>query len=297
MITKQIPQGTKRRMDMKTFFMYLFVPVSSLGIMLVTYYSGINLTGHIFLQSIMVACFASLLLGNILMFYAFNRFSEQMEIGMQQELIITRQNMDIKYFEQVEVLNEKYKEFIHNTNHYLKAIGQLAIGENGSQILDILNDLHIELENNETIVYCKDHTMNAILSERKMQANKMQVIYDAYVEPGFDLCSVTALDLIVMLGNLLDNAITAAKQCDASSKVMVRIFVDEQKSFNIIKIVNDFNGAIKLENGSLKSIKKDKELHGIGLECVKNTAIKYGGYLEYFFDEMKFTAMLILPMS
>ncbi len=295
MAAKQIPKGTKRRMDIKTFFMYLFVPISSLGIMLMTYYSGMNLTGHIFLQSIMVACFAFLLLGNILMFYAFNRYSEQMEIGMQQELIISKQNMDLKYYDQVEVLNEKYKEFIHNTNHYLKAIGQLAIGENGNKILDILNELHIELENNETIVYCKDHTMNAILSERKIQAEKNRVIYDAYVEPGFDLDSVMALDLIIMLGNLLDNAITAAKQCESAGKVIIRIFADNQRNFNVIKIVNDFGGEIKIDNGKLISTKKDKELHGIGMVSVKNTAKKYGGYLEYFIEDRKFTVMLVIP--
>lgn len=294
-VAKQIPKGRKRQMDIKTFFMYLFVPISSLGIMLSTYYAGINLTGHIGLQCIMVVCFAFLLLGNILMFYAFNRYSEQMERGMQQELIISKQNMDLKYYDQIEVLNEKYKEFIHNTNHYLKAIGQLAKGDNGDEILDILNELHIELEKNETIVYCENHTINAILSERKMQAVKNQVIYDVYVEPCVELEGVAASDLIIMLGNLLDNAIIAANKCEFESKVMVRIFVNSETNFHVIKIVNDCCGEIKMDNGKFITTKNDKELHGIGIENVKSTVKKYGGYLECFIEGMKFTAILIIP--
>jgi len=295
-IAKQIPKGTKRRMDIKTFFLYLFVPISSLGIMLVTYYSGMNLTGRIGLQSIMVACFAFLLLGNILMFYSFNRYSEQMERGIQQELIISKQNMDLKYYDQVEVLNEKYKQFIHNTNHYLKAIGQLAKGENGNKILDILNELHIELENNETIVYCQNHTMNAILSERKIQAEKNHIIYDAYIEPSVELEGVIASDLIIMLGNLLDNAIVAANKCEYESTVMVRIFVNSEGNFHVIKIVNDFCREIKIDNGKFITTKKDKELHGIGIESVKSTVKKYGGYLECSIEDIKFTAILVIPM-
>ncbi len=296
-VAKQIPKGTKRRIDIKVFLMYLFVPISSLGIMLSTYYAGINLVGHIRLQFIMVVCFAFLLLGNILMFYAFNRYSEQMEKGMQQELIISKQNMDLKYYEQIEVLNEKYKEFIHNTNHYLKAIGQLAKGENGDDILGILDELHIELEKNETIVYCDNHTINAVLSEKKMQAAQNQITYDAYVEPCVELNGVTPSDLIIMLGNLLDNAIVAAIECKIERKVTVRIFVNCETSHNVIKIVNDYSGNIRMDKGRFITSKKDRELHGIGLESVKNTVKKYGGYLECFTDDMKFTAILILPVS
>lgn len=296
MIAKQIPKGTKRRMDIKVFCMYLIVPLSSWGIMLVTYYSGINFTGNIVLQSIMVASFAFLLLGNISMFYAFNRYSEQMERGMQQELVITKQDMDLKYYDQVDILNKKYKEFIHNTNHYLKAIGQLAKGENGNEILDILSELHIELENNETIVFCENHTLNAILSEKKIQAEKNHIIYDAYVEPYVEMGEVLASDLIIMLGNLLDNAIVAASQCDFQSKITVRIFDNNEGNFHIIKIVNDFSGEILFDNDKFITTKNNKELHGIGIESVKSTAKKYGGYLECLIEDMKFTAILIIDV-
>jgi len=178
LIVKQIPKSTKKRMNRQTFLMYLLVPISSLGIMLSTYYSGMNLKGNIVLQSILVGCFAFLLLGNIIMFYVFNRYSEQMELGMEQELIITKQTMDLKYYDQIEHLNEKYKEFIHNTSHHLKAIGQLAHGDNGVEIQDILNELHIEMEHNETIVYCDNHIINAILTEKKLQSDRNQVDFE-----------------------------------------------------------------------------------------------------------------------
>lgn len=294
LIVKQIPKSTKKRMNGQTFVMYLLVPISSLGIMLSTYYSGLDLKRNLPLQGILVGCFAFLLLGNIIMFYVFNRYSEQMERGMQQEIIITKQNMDLKYYDQIEVLNEKYKEFIHNTSHHLKAIGQLVQGDNGNEIHYILNELNIEMEQNETIVYCNNHTMNAILSEKKLQAVHNQVEFDVYVEPGVTLDQVTPFDIVVMLGNLLDNAIVAASKSDRDRKVISRIFVNNE-GFQVIKIVNHYNGEIIMDQGRFISTKKDKELHGVGIESVKNTAKKYGGYLECLVEDKKFTAILIIP--
>lgn len=295
MIVKQIPKGTKKRMNHQTFLMYMLVPLSSLGIMLSTYYSGMDIKGNIVLQSVLVGCFAFLLLGNILMFYVFNRYSEQMERGLQQELIISKQNMDLKYYDQVEVLNEKYKEFIHNTSHHLKAIGQLAIGNNDSEIKDILNELHVELEQNETIVYSDNHTLNAILTEKKIQSEKNQVGFDVYVEPGVDLSRVSTSDIIIMLGNLLDNAIIAASKCKPDSKVTARVFANNESGFYVTKIVNDFDGEIKINKGKFITTKKEKELHGIGIESVKNTVKKYGGYLECLAEDKKFTSILVIP--
>ncbi len=296
LIVKQIPKNTKKRMNAQTFLMYLMVPVSSIGIMLSTYYSGLDVSENLTLESILVGCFAFLLLGNIIMFYVFNRYSEQMERGMQQELIITKQNMDLKYYDQIEHLNEKYKEFIHNTSHHLKTIGQLAQGDNGGEIQGILNELNIELEQNETIIYSDNHTMNAILSEKKSEAEKIAINFDVYVEPGVRFSSITPPDIIVMLGNLLDNAMTAASQNQQDRKVITRIFVNND-GFNIIKIVNDYNGVVKMDQGKFLTTKRDNELHGIGLESVKNTAKKYGGYLECIPGDKQFTAILVLPIN
>lgn len=293
-IAKRIPKGTKRRMDFKTFCMYLFVPISSMGIMLTTYYSGMDLSGKIGLQCIMVACYTMLLLGSILAFYAFNRYSEQLEKGMEQEMIISKQNLDLKYFNQVEALNDKYKEFIHNTTHYLKAIGQLAKDRNGNEILDILEELHIELEKNETIIFCVNHTINAVLSEKRIQAENSQVIYDVYIEQNIDFSGITSSDIIIMLGNLLDNAIIAASKCKSERKVTVRIYKNNEKTFNIVKIVNDFSEELQEDNGKFITTKRNKALHGIGIQSVKNTAKKYGGYLEYIIDGWKCTAVLVL---
>ncbi len=294
-IIKQFSNKSKMRMNNKIFIMYLCVPIASLGIMVLTYYSGMEFSGRIFMRLIMSACFALMLLGNILIFYAFNRYSEEMSVSMCRELTITKQNADLSYYVQVQEINEKYKEFIHNTSHYLKTIGELARKNKNTNILDILHELNIELENSAMAVYSENHVMDAILNEKEAQAKKMEILFDVYVEPGTHMGSVADVDMITMLGNLLDNAIRAAKQGEKEHYVKVRIFMQNEGSFCVVKIINNFGEEIiKNENGFV-STKKEKGVHGIGIQSVQNTAERYNGYLEYFVEKEVFTAILVLP--
>lgn len=205
---------------------------------------------------------------------------------------------DLEYFQALQKKDEKYSEFIHNINHYFKAIGELAKQENHGDILGILDTLSVELENNERIIYTNHRIANAVLSEKRAEAESKGVIFDAYVEQGSCFGKVSDGDLVAMLGNLLDNAITAAEKClEGSREVVVRVYMENRGRVCVVKITNSFvEEPVKGRTGFV-STKREEGLHGIGIKSVENMAEKYGGYLECLPEENSFTALLILPVE
>ncbi|MDR2043867.1 MAG: GHKL domain-containing protein [Clostridium sp.] len=294
LVAKQIPKGSKSHMSLRIFLLYLFVPLASFGIMVLNYYTSVDIETHLGLKLWMLIGHSLLILGNILIFYAFNRYVEKEAVNMQQTLVITKQQTDITHYKQIMDLNGKHREIIHNMNNYLKAIGQLAYEKRADSILEILKDLNVEMEKNELILYCENPVLNTILTEKRADAEKNQVQFDAYIEPGIRLDHINAVDLIAMLGNLLDNSIYAAKNSDR--KVQTRMFRQNEGNFCVTKIVNSFQGEIRRDEAGLVSTKQDSGIHGIGVKSVKKTAEKYGGYLEYLAEEGVFTAVLVLPI-
>ncbi|MBQ9610584.1 MAG: sensor histidine kinase, partial [Lachnospiraceae bacterium] len=135
--------------------------------------------------------------------------------------------------------------------------------------------------------------LNAVLSGKNAEAENVGVELDIYVEPGTNMKMVSDADLIAMMGNLLDNAVRAAKETD-DKKVTIRIFTDNDGSFNIVKITNHYKGELKKENGKYHTTKKEKGLHGIGLKSVDKIAEKYGGYMESFVEDGIFTSVLTI---
>lgn len=285
----------KRKVNNKIITMYICVPIANLAIMLLAYYFGIEFNGEYPMRVFVSMCFALMIIGNILVFYIFNRYSEEVNTNIEHELKIACQNAELSYYAHIQETNEKYMEFIHNTSHYLKAIGELAKKNQSDSILDILCELHVELEDSALSLWSENPIINAILNEKEAQCSKMGVSFDAYVEPGTHMGNVSDMDKITMLGNLLDNAICASIQGQEDSFVKICIFMQNKGSFCVVKITNNFEGEIKRNENGFISTKKEKGIHGIGIKSVNNTAENYNGYLECFIEENIFTAILILP--
>mgnify|MGYP005791671075 CR=1 FL=1 len=85
-------------------------------------------------------------------------------------------------------------------------------------------------------------------------------------------------DICIILGNLLDNAIEAAKKCEKEKKVSLKMkCVNSNMS---ILIENTYSGEIYMtKEGIYKTSKKDTERHGIGLQSVQKSIEKYKGIL------------------
>lgn len=292
-IIKQYFGRSKNAISNRIFIYYLCIPVSCLGIMLLTYYAGFVGTMELSAKVLLSVSFVLMLFGNIFVLYAFNRYSEELYKNAEQKLIISQQKMDLQYYSQVEKMDNKYQEFIHDISHHLKTIGELAKENKNNNIISILQDLNIQLENNVLTVYSENPVINAILSEKKSIAKKYGGDIDIYVEPGTNLCNISDVDVITMLSNLLDNALRAMKEAN-NKYIMVRIYSENEGCFNIIKIINSYTGKIICTDFGFVSTKNEAGIHGIGIKSVVSTAEKYNGYLECFVDDELFTAVLIL---
>lgn len=114
----------------------------------------------------------------------------------------------------------------------------------------------------------------------EMEAKKIKFIFDV------DIHSVlmNETDVMIIFGNLLDNAVEAAGKCPESSRwIQVKA-----KSINEIVCIEISNSSTKLpirRGNTFLTSKKEKMVHGYGLSNVCHIIEKNGG--ELFFDYAK----------
>ena len=284
-------------MNYKIFMMYLCLPIATLGIMLTVFYSGVDFSSNTRQKILMALFFSLMLFGNILMFYAFNKYSEETYENLKRDVIIMKQNVELSHLQEMIRNDERQKEFIHDTSNYLKIIESLAEAGENSKIREILRELNYELEKNTLESYSDNLVLNALISEKVTYAKKNNVQIDVFLEPNIQFGALREIDMISMIGNLLDNAIRGAQECENFRTVQIRIFMQNKRNILVVKIVNNCTGKILIENGEIKSTKKEQGLHGLGIKSVNHTAEKYDGYLEYYIKDEKFVALLILPVE
>lgn len=296
LILKQSSSKSKSRMTNRLFLVYLCVPISSLGTMLTIFYSGMDVRGNYVLKVLMTLFFVFMIVGNMLLFYAFQKYTENLSENAKQQLELLYQKAEVARLTKISELNDDYNEMVHNAAHYLKVIDQLAYENKTDEICAVVEKLNGKLNRENVYEYSNHKMLNIILSEYSSKAKQENINFDVYVEPGCQLSHIQDVDLITMLGNLLDNAFLAAADKGEGSSVVLRIFMQKDGKLCVIKVANDFVGKIKEIKGNLVSTKKEKGIHGIGLSSVSKMAEQYDGYLEHYVEEEVFNAVIVMPI-
>lgn len=228
--------------------------------------------------------------------YIFKKYKEQLYKERKLQTEIMNQKAEIYRLSQIYEMNEIYKEMVHNTSHYYKVIGEMAVEHQNEEIYNLVKELDESFEKNIVKEYSNYKILNILLAEKEAKANKSGVRFDAYVEQGTDMDSISDMDMITMIGNLLDNAVVAAAKKKGESIVKVRIFMQNEGSNCVVKIVNDYDGKLVIKGQKLISTKIDEGLHGLGVTSVNRVAEKYNGFLRHYIEDNQFVAVLILPV-
>lgn len=104
---------------------------------------------------------------------------------------------------------------------------------------------------------------------------------------------VTDVDMTIIMGNLLDNAIEACLNVEDKSRY---INLDIVCGYGRIDIMmkNSSNDKMEIINNHIQSGKKDKDNHGYGLDNIKKTVGKYNGYFKIHSVNNEFVAEVFL---
>ena len=96
----------------------------------------------------------------------------------------------------------------------------------------------------------------------------------------------------MILGNLLDNAIEASSKVENNRTIDIRIKYKNDILF--IYVNNSFDGSIVYEGEKIKTTKKNKENHGIGLNNIEKILKKYDGTMKVYHTENRFHVDILM---
>lgn len=101
-------------------------------------------------------------------------------------------------------------------------------------------------------------------------------------------------DVVVILSNLLNNAIEACEKCE---KKTVKIKLVKEDNDIVISVKNTYNGVIKKDCNDFVSTKDDTDGHGFGIKNIRESVSKYGGTCSITYDDIEFSFSILIPMS
>ena len=125
--------------------------------------------------------------------------------------------------------------------------------------------------------------IDLILDYKIQQMRQYEIQFSADIE--IYSLPVKGEDFMIILGNLLDNSIEAAMECGATER-RIHLFIKNVNEMFLMKIGNSCVKKLN-ENGigRLRTTKKDRLLHGWGMENVREIVKMVGGEFRYVCNE------------
>ncbi len=203
---------------------------------------------------------------------------------------------------QREILSHQYEEireiylnmrsWRHDYHNHLQVMkAQIASGQM-EEMKGYLNALEENLDKVDTYVKSGNLMADAILNSKLTLAEQKGVRVNCKaILP--EALAIEDVDLCVLLGNLLDNALEA---CDAISaeERFLRIYMVVNGEQLYISIQNSAKEDLNFEERHYISTKRGN--HGLGMKRVKALADKYDGYLTLANEPGIFAVELTLPL-
>lgn len=234
-----------------------------------------NTNYHVqFLLSLASACiFAS----SILLFVTYSHQLKAASQSLQMKSELTRLQTEQSYYQILEQQNQQLMMYAHDAKKHLSAIQ--ALNED-PQISSYVSKLRAQLADYTHNCHSGNKLLDVMIHKYTVDCEMrgIQFEYDVKV---CNLSQLDDIDLVAILGNLLDNAIAAA---EFSAEKTVSLNTVHRNSYSIIVLSNSCDTPPKQSGNHLISTKSDASLHGFGLKSVEKTIRKYHGDYDWDYD-------------
>ena len=179
-------------------------------------------------------------------------------------------------------LNRAYQvnaKLFHDFHNHIGVLRQFLIHEKYGEAVRYLDELQAPVQDLTAAVWTGDETADYLINSKAAAAEADGIRFQARVEfPRHT--NIRSVDLCAILGNLLDNAIEAARQVPERSGRTVDLTIRRIHQMLVIKVENSFAAAPVREGGELKTTKTGGGLHGWGLKSAQTAAEKYEGMVQ-----------------
>ena len=226
---------------------------------------------------------------NLFIFHFQNNLSKAYEDKLKSELAIQEKEY---YFFQNELMIETIetvKSMRHDMKLHLSALRNYAT-EN-SEITTYINGLIGEIEKSEVYSDTGNIALDSIINFKLRSAKEdgVKISLDLFAP---SVINIETADIIIILGNLLDNALEAVAK--AKDK-FINIHIVYQLGNLLIRVENGFDGVVRLDKQRHELVTiKPNDGHGYGLKNIRKSAEKYNGAVDVTYEDCLFAVEVLL---
>ena len=237
--------------------------------------------------------FAGILALELLLFFSLEGTLFSWQRGFEAQTEQFQRDILSHQYEEIREIYLNMRSWRHDYHNHLQVMkAQMAAGQ-VEKMRQYLDELEQSLDGVDTYVKSGNLMADAILNSKLTLAEQKEIrVSCKAVLPA--ALSVEDVDLCVLLGNLLDNALEACDRIPPDQRFL-RVYMVVNRSQLYISVQNSAKDELNFNERNYISQKRGN--HGLGMKRVKALTDKYEGYLTLANEPGIFAAELTLPLS
>jgi len=223
---------------------------------------------------------------NILLFYLYDKLLLEENLKYEN-LLLSQQNAA---YEKQSILIQRFQKSLredrHNLHNHLAAISGLAEQGQNAVLIEYIKKLTVNVKVQEAGINSGHPVIDALINNKLYLSQHFYIKTDVHIRLP-KILDIDKMDLTIILGNLLDNALEACIKLPREQREIL-IHVSALHGVLTIQVINTYDSSqLSIKDGKPYSTKKDKTWHGIGLNSVNHTIKKYNGVFDCNYGEPK----------
>ncbi len=197
-----------------------------------------------------------------------------------------------RHVEEVQNIYKTMRGWRHDYHNHIQTMIALEASGETERLREYLFDLNRDLTQVDTVIKTGNVMADAILNS-KLSLIKNHGIGTAAKAALPASLKISDVDLCVLIGNMLDNALEACLR-QQNGERFIRVYIGTLKKQLYISVTNTTGVVHKTQRGYVST--KNEPSHGFGLMRIDRIASKYGGSVNRQSEEGVFATEIMLPM-
>lgn len=241
-------------------------------------------------EQVLPLIFSLLVIISIMCLSAYKQVIITVQENTERTLQLEKNRLEKNYMDSVEASLQQLRTTRHDLKNHLIIIDGYAKEGKQKQISEYIQKISSTIEQSDTIC-TPSVTISSLLNAKQQLCNRHHILLKYAFR--FDAVYIDDYSLITILGNIMDNAITAASKLD-NGYIQLKIFqLDSQ--LNIYCENNHCESVIEKDGHFISSKQEPDAIHGLGIRSVRKTVSDLNGTIDIEYSDSRFCVDILIP--
>jgi len=245
--------------------------------------------------NVLYAIAFGMVLMNIFIYFLINDIIEREVEVKEKEAEYTQFRNQINIYNTIQESLERQKERAHEFKNHILCVDSLAKERKYQELEKYVSEINESLYMERNAIDTNNVIINTILNEKYNEMMDKGIVFVFRINDLSEL-PIDDEDLVVILSNLLNNAIEACEKCEGKRTIKMKFMTEDD--ILILSVKNTSPGTLTIKKGQIETSKRFRsDEHGIGIRNIKKAIDKYGGTYSIKSMDSEFYFAIIFPLN